>query len=166
MAQPCSNPSLPINNHVPGNWVVRVASGSRSILPLPLLPVLRWIIHLQNRSKLTDKQLDKVRRIVHPKLKPSHFQIKTYYLFDAYYPMDNPSQTYSPSVVWTRPITMLFTGLSRVFDCEYFKGTSGCCRKLNEQRPQEAILRKNQGTCSHYKTHTVNRALFYLMVWN
>ena len=37
---------------------------------------------------------------------------------------------------------MLFTGLSRVFDCEYFKGSSGCYRKLNEQRPQEAILKK------------------------
>ena len=85
--------------------------------------------------------MDKVRRIVHPKLKPFHFQIKRYYLYDANYPMDNPSQTYNPSVVRTRPITMLFTGLSRVFDCEYFKGTSGCYLKLNE-RPQEAILRE------------------------
>ena len=110
--------------------------------------------------------MDKVRRIVHPKLKPFHFQIKRYYLYDANYPMDNPPQTYSPSVVWTRPITMLFTGLSRVFDCEYFKGTSGCCRKLNEQRPQEAILRKNQGTCSHYKTHTVNTPLPYSIWWS
>ena len=30
--------------------------------------------------------MDKVRRIVHPKLKPFHFQIKTYYLSDANYP--------------------------------------------------------------------------------
>ena len=43
--------------------------------------------------------MDKVRRIVHPKLKPFHFQIKTYYLYDANYPMDNPSQTYNPSLV-------------------------------------------------------------------
>ena len=43
--------------------------------------------------------MDKVRRIVYPKLKPTHFQIKTYYLFDSNYPIDNPSQTYSPSVV-------------------------------------------------------------------
>ena len=56
--------------------------------------------------------------------------------------MDNPSQTYNPSLVRTRPMTVLLTGLSRVFDCEYFKGTSGCYRKLNEQRPQEAISRK------------------------
>ena len=86
--------------------------------------------------------MEKVRRIVHPKLKQFHFQIKTYYLYDANYPMDNPYQTSNPSLVRTRPITMLFTGLSRVFDCEYFKGSSGCYRKLNEQRPQEAILRK------------------------
>ena len=38
-------------------------------------------------SKLTDK----VRRIVHSKLKPFPFQIKTYYLFDAIYQTDNPS---------------------------------------------------------------------------
>ena len=31
----------------------------------------RRIIHLQNPSKLTEKQLDKVRRIVYPKLRPS-----------------------------------------------------------------------------------------------
>ena len=142
MAQRCLNPRLPINNHVHWHCAARVARGSRSIVPLPVLPVLRWIVHLQNLSKLTDKQMDKVRWIVHSKLKPFHFQIKTYYLYDANYPMDNPSQTYNPSLVRTRPITMLFTGLSRVFDCEYFKGSSGCYRKLNEQRPQEAISRK------------------------
>ena len=43
-------------------------------------------IHLQNPSKLTEKQTDKVRRIVHPKLRPIHFQIKTCYLSDAIYP--------------------------------------------------------------------------------
>ena len=36
------------------------------------------IIHLQNLSKLTQKQI--VSWSVHPKLKPFHFQIKTYYL--------------------------------------------------------------------------------------
>ena len=35
------------------------------------------IIHLQNPSKLTEKQMDKVGRIVHPKLRPFYFQIKT-----------------------------------------------------------------------------------------
>jgi len=54
---------------------------------------LRRIIHLQNRSELTEKQMNKVRWIVHPKLRPFHFQIKTYYLSDANYPTDNPSQT-------------------------------------------------------------------------
>ena len=43
----------------------------------------RRIIHVQNLSKLTGKQMDKVRRIVYPKLRPFHFQIKTYYLSDA-----------------------------------------------------------------------------------
>ena len=75
MVQPCLNTSLPINNHVTYNCAARVARGSRSILPLPPSPVLRWIIHLQNRSKLTDKHMDKVRRIVHPKLKPFNFQL-------------------------------------------------------------------------------------------
>ena len=45
--------------------------------------------------------MGKVRRIVYPKLKPFNFQLliqktynlkKTYYLYDANYPMDNPSQ--------------------------------------------------------------------------
>ena len=43
--------------------------------------------------------MDKVRQIVHPKLKPFHFQVKRYYLYDANYPMDNPPQTYNPSLV-------------------------------------------------------------------
>ena len=33
-----------------------------------------------------EKQMDEVRRIVLPKLKPFHFQIKTAYLSDANYP--------------------------------------------------------------------------------
>ena len=53
----------------------------------------RRIIHLQNTSKLTDEQMDKVRRIVHHKLKSFHFQSKSYYLSDANYPKANPSQT-------------------------------------------------------------------------
>ena len=46
-------------------------------------------------SKLTDK----VRWIVHSKLKPFHFQIKTYYLSDANYQTDNPSHTNDLSLV-------------------------------------------------------------------
>ena len=46
-------------------------------------------------SKLTDK----VRRIVHSKLKPFPFQIETYYLSDANYQTDNPSHTNNPSLV-------------------------------------------------------------------
>ena len=80
--------------------------------------------------KTNVKQKDKVRRIVNRKFIPFHFQIKTYYLFDAHYPMDNrlrriiflsreygrfwtnnPSdfirrilKTDHPSQVWKRPI--------------------------------------------------------------
>ena len=46
-------------------------------------------------SKLTDK----VRRIVHLKLKPFPFQIKTYYLSDTNYQTNNPSHTNNPSLV-------------------------------------------------------------------
>ena len=45
------------------------------------------------------KLIDEVRRIVHLKLKPFHFQIKTYYLSDSNYQTDNPSHTNNPSQV-------------------------------------------------------------------
>ena len=48
--------------------------------------------------KIDGNRMDKVRRIVHPKLRPFHSQIKTYYLSDASYPTDNPS------LVWIRPL--------------------------------------------------------------
>ena len=44
----------------------------------------------QNPSNLTEKQMDKVRRVVHPRLRLFHFQIKTYDMSDANYPTDNP----------------------------------------------------------------------------
>ena len=43
--------------------------------------------------------MDKVTQIVHLQLRQFHFQIKTYYLSDASYPTDNPSQTDNPSLV-------------------------------------------------------------------
>ena len=46
---------------------------------------------------LKSEQMDKVRQIVHPKLRPFHFQLKTYYLSDANCPTDNPSQANNPS---------------------------------------------------------------------
>ena len=46
-------------------------------------------------SKLTDE----VRWIVHSKLKPFHFQTKTYYVSDANYQTDNPSHANHPSLV-------------------------------------------------------------------
>ena len=44
-------------------------------------------------SNCPSKLADKVRQIVHSKLKPFHFQIKTYYLSGANYQTDNPSHT-------------------------------------------------------------------------
>ena len=44
-------------------------------------------------SNCLSKLMDEVRRIVHLKLKPFHFQIKTYYLADPNYQTDNPSHT-------------------------------------------------------------------------
>ena len=50
-------------------------------------------------SNCPSKLMDKVRRIVHSKLKLFHFQIKTYYLSDANHQTDNPSHTNNPSLV-------------------------------------------------------------------
>ena len=57
---------------------------------------LEWIIHLQT---VRQNWQDKVRRIVHSKLQPFHFQIKTYYLSDTNYQTDNPSHANDPSLV-------------------------------------------------------------------
>ena len=75
MVQLFLNTSLPINNHVTYNCAAGGARGSRSIHPLSPSPVLRRTIHLQNRSKLTDNYMNKVRLIVHPKSKPFNFQL-------------------------------------------------------------------------------------------
>ena len=50
-------------------------------------------------SNCPSKLKDKVRRIVHSKLKLFHFQIKTYCLSDANHETDNPSHTNNPSLV-------------------------------------------------------------------
>ena len=57
-------------------------------------------------SNCPSKLMDKVRRIVHSKLKLFHFQIKTYYLSDANHQTDNPSHTNNPSLVWKRPFLL------------------------------------------------------------
>ena len=49
-------------------------------------------------SNCPSKLAGKVRRMVHSKLKPFHFQIKTYYLSDANYQTDNPSVMKNPSI--------------------------------------------------------------------
>lgn len=48
----------------------------------------------------------KIRRIVRPKLRPFHFQIKTYHLSDANYLTNSPSQTNNPFLVWIRPFSL------------------------------------------------------------
>ena len=40
--------------------------------------VIKYKTSLNSASKLTDEQIGKVRWIVHQKLKPFHFQIKSY----------------------------------------------------------------------------------------
>ena len=65
-----------------------------------------------NPSKLTEKQMDKVRWIVHLKLRPFYYQIKTYYLCDPDYPMDNPFQTDNPSLVWIRSLSRNYHHIS------------------------------------------------------
>ena len=57
-------------------------------------------------SNCPSKLAGKVRRIVHSKLKPFHFQIKTYYLSDANYQTDNPSHPNNPPLVWKRPFLL------------------------------------------------------------
>ena len=88
---------------------------------------LRRIIHLQNPSKLTEKQMDKVRRIVHPKLRPFHVQIKTYYLSDANYPTDNPS------LVWIRPLWAFWSSSMTGYknDLMESKKSTGTTRKAD-----------------------------------
>ena len=72
-------------------------------------PAVHRLIETDNpSSKCPSKLTDKVRRIVHSKLKPFPFQIKTYYLFDANYQTDNTSHTNNPSLVWKRPFLLLW----------------------------------------------------------
>ena len=88
---------------------------------------LRRIIHLQNPSKLTEKQMDEVRRIVHPKLRPFHFQIKTYYLSDVNYTTDNPS------LVWIRPLWAFWSSSMTGYknDLMESKKSTGTTRKAD-----------------------------------
>ena len=86
-----------------------------TVAPSPQTPLLRFFSEGRGRlytgyleriipsSNCPSKLTDKVRRIVHSKLKLFHFQIKTYYLSDANHQTDNPSHTNNPSLVWKRP---------------------------------------------------------------
>ena len=83
-----------------------------TVAPPPQTPLLT--IFSEGRGRLYTGYLERilhlqtvrqnwwiVRRIVHLKLKPFHFQIKTYYLpaSDANYQTDNLSHTNDPSLV-------------------------------------------------------------------
>ena len=77
---------------------------SRQTAPFPIFSEGKGVIHRLSRTdnpvfKLSVQLTDKVRRIVHSKLKPFYFQIKTYYLSDANYQTVNPSHTNDPSKV-------------------------------------------------------------------
>ena len=91
------------------------------------------------------KLTDKVRRIVHSKLKLFHFQIKTYYLSDANHQTDNPSHMNNPSLVWKRPITKI--PASSVFsDSEGLYRTTVCLCLV--RRPQYfALLMRFASRC-------------------
>ena len=52
-----------------------------------------------------EKRIDKVRQIVHPKLRLFLFQMKTYYQSDANHPTDNLSQTDNPSLLSVNTLT-------------------------------------------------------------
>ena len=82
-----------------------------TVAPSPQTPLLRFFSEGRGRlytgyleriipsSNCPSKLTDKVRRIVHSKLKLFHFQIKTYYLSDANHQTVNPSHTNDPSLV-------------------------------------------------------------------
>ena len=53
--------------------------------------------------------------VVHPKFRPFDFQIKTYYLSDANYPTDNPSQKDNPSLAWIGPLTHIMVYFPLLF---------------------------------------------------
>ena len=59
-----------------------------SIHTLAVFTIETDYLHVQNPSKLTDKQTEKIRPIIRPKLEPFRFHIKT-----DYYSTDNPSET-------------------------------------------------------------------------
>ena len=77
---------------------------SRQTAPFPIFSEGMGMVHRLSRTdnpvfKLSVQLTDKVRRIVHSKLKPFYFQIKTYYLSDTNYQTVNPSHTNDPSLV-------------------------------------------------------------------
>ena len=55
-----------------------------SIHTLAVFTIETDYLHVQNPSKLTDKQTEKIRPIIRPKLEPFRFHIKT-----DYYSTDN-----------------------------------------------------------------------------
>ena len=100
-------------------WIIRLRLACVQSPPPPqtctLFPFFLWgeraAVHRlsgtdNSSSNCPSKLADKVRRIVHSKLQPFHFQIKTYYLSDANYQTDNPSHANDPSLVWKRPFLL------------------------------------------------------------
>ena len=87
-------------------------TGLCTVTPPPQTPFLRFFLRggggctqaeylerITPSSNCAWKSTDKVRRVVHSKLKLFHFQVKTYYLSDANHQTDNPSHKNNSSQV-------------------------------------------------------------------
>ena len=97
-----------------------------TVAPSPQTPLLRFFSEGRGRlytgyleriipsSNCPSKLTDKVRRIVHSKLKLFHFQIKTYYLSDENYQTDNLSHADNPSLEVKTAISVYASPRSRV----------------------------------------------------
>ena len=126
-ADSCSAQSFAIikntghENFVIGRFHTRARNGLTSlctVAPCPTdtpSPIFFWgegaAVHRLSEtdnpsSNCPSKLMDKVRRIVHSKLKLFHFQTKTYYLSDANHQTNNRSHTNNQSLVLKRPFLL------------------------------------------------------------
>ena len=99
-------------------WIIRQTLACVQSSPPPQTPLFLFFfwregaaVHRLSRtdhpsSNCPSKLADKVRQIVHLKLKQFHFQIKTYYISGANYQTDNPSHTNDLFLVWKGPFLL------------------------------------------------------------
>ena len=98
--------TLALEIDYPSETSLRTVTPSSTDTPSPIFSEGRgrrytdYLKRIIPSSNCPSKFTDKVRRIVHTKLKLFHFQIKTYYLSDAnHHQTDSPSHTNNPSLV-------------------------------------------------------------------